>query len=161
MMPAKYFLPLLLIAALLVSIASAQQIGTPPPAPVLQSQKPEDVDVVRITTNLVQVDAVVTDNHGKVVTDLKPDEIEIFEDGHKQKITNFSYNLSVTAPTATQPKPPTADTNAPAAPPRTIRREDIKRTIAIVVDDLGLSFQSIGFVRQALKKFIDEQMQPG
>jgi VWFA-related protein len=119
------------------------------------------VDVVRITTNLVQVDAVVTDDHGKPVTDLKPTEVEIFEDNHKQKITNFSYNLNVTAPTELSTKPAIADKNAPPAPPRTLHREDIKRTIAIVVDDLGLSFQSIVFVQRALKKFVDEQMQPG
>ena len=36
-------------------------------------QKPADGDVVRITTNLVQVDAVITDKTGKLVTDLKPE----------------------------------------------------------------------------------------
>jgi len=30
-----------------------------------------------------------------------------------------------------------------------------------VVDDLGLSFESTHFVRSALKKFVDEQMQTG
>ena len=33
-------------------------------------QRPADGDVVRITTNLVQVDAVITDKNGKPVTDL-------------------------------------------------------------------------------------------
>src|SRR5262249_62358444 len=28
-------------------------------------------------------------------------------------------------------------------------------------DDLGLSFESTAYVRRALKKFVDEQMQPG
>ena len=47
---------------------------------------------------------------------------------------------------------------------RTARAEklaDVRRTIAIVVDDLGLSFESTHFVRRALKKFVDEQMQTG
>src|SRR5256714_5777649 len=157
----KYLLPLLLITSLLVSIASAQQVGTPPPAPVLQTQKPGDVDVVRITTNLVQVDAVVTDRNGKLVTDLKPEEVEIFEDGHKQKITHFTYNLTETAPTERVAKSAAIDKTAPPIPTSRIRLEDIKRTIAIVVDDLGLSFESTHFVRRALKKFVDEQMQPG
>ena len=30
-----------------------------------------------------------------------------------------------------------------------------------MVDDLGLSFESIGILRRALKKFVDEQIQPG
>ena len=45
---------------------------------------------MKITTNLVQVDAVVTDKNGKIVTDLKPEEIEILEDGRKQKIAFLS-----------------------------------------------------------------------
>ena len=157
----KFLLPLLLIVSLLVSIASAQQAGTPPPVPVLQPQKPEDVDVVRITTNLVQVDAVVTDKNGKLVTDLKPEEVEIFEDGHKQKITHFTFNLTESAPVERVAKSAPANKTAPPIPTSRIRPEDIKRTIAIVVDDLGLSFESTYFVRRALKKFVDEQMQSG
>src|SRR3989441_10714359 len=157
----KYLLPLVLVASLVGSIASAQQVGTPPPAPVLQTQKPEDVDVVRITSNLVQVDAVVTDKNGKLVTDLKPEEVEIFEDGHKQKITHFSFNLSESAPTERVAKSAATDKTAPPIPTARLRPEDIKRTIAIVVDDLGLSFESTYYVRRALKKFVDEQIQSG
>src|SRR5438477_3856538 len=54
----------------------------------------EEQDVVRITTNLVQVDAVVTKD-GKQVTDLKPEDFELFEDGRPQTITNFSYISNV------------------------------------------------------------------
>ena len=46
-------------------------------------------------------------------------------------------------------------------PPNKLRPEDVKRTIALVVDDLGLSFQSTNYVRSALRKFVDQQMQPG
>jgi len=153
----KYFLVPLLIASLLVSTGFAQQAGPPPPRP----QKPEDVDVVRITSNLVQVDAVVSDKNGKLVTDLKPEEVEIFEDGHKQKITHFSFNLSESAPTERVAKSAATDKTAPPIPTARLRPEDIKRTIAIVVDDLGLSFESTYYVRRALKKFVDEQIQSG
>lgn len=37
----------------------------------------------------------------------------------------------------------------------------IRRVIAFVVDDLGLSFSSMHTTRQALQKFVDEQMQEG
>ncbi|HXM47430.1 MAG TPA: VWA domain-containing protein [Pyrinomonadaceae bacterium] len=136
---------------------------TPPPQPSSQEiQKPGSDDVVRITTNLVQVDAVVTDKNGKIVTDLKPEEIKILEDGRVQKITNFAYYATETVPeSARQQKAAAIDKNAPVAPPTRLRPEDVRRTIAIVVDDLGLSFESTHFVQRALKKFVDEQMQPG
>jgi len=34
----------------------------------------------------------------------------------------------------------------------------VRRTIALVVDDLGLSFESTNYVRRALRKFVDQQM---
>src|SRR5207253_3146470 len=131
------------------------------PTPQQRQQQTEPEDVVRITTNLVQVDAVVTDKSGKVVTDLKPEEIQIFEDGKQKKVTHFTY-IPNELPEATQPvKPTAADKNAPPVPPARLKREDIRRTIALVVDDLGLSFESTYFVRRTLKKFVDEQMQAG
>lgn len=138
---------------------SAQQ---PSQQPTQQPQKPDEDDVVRITTNLVQVDAVVTDKNGKIVTDLKSDEVQISEDGRQQKITNFSYVSTEGSPAAAPPiRASNADKNAPPVPSARLRPEEIRRTIALVVDDLGLSFESTYYVRRALKKFVDEQMQTG
>ena len=151
---------LILVAQLAMSVLAQQAQPSPTPPPVEQQrQKPESDDVVRITTNLVQVDAVVTDKDGKLVTDLKPEEIEISEDGRKQKITHFSFNSTTTEQPVKESKP--ADRNAPPVPASQLRPEDVRRTIALVVDDLGLSFESTHFVRDALKKFVDRQMQPG
>jgi VWFA-related protein len=166
-----HFLAVILITQLSAA-ALAQQPRTPitepppppPQQPKTQPQKPEDIDVVRITTNLVQVDAVVTDKSGRVVTDLKPEEVQIFEDGKPQKTTHFSYNViesGVVAPAAKSANADKVDKNAPPTPPVALRPEQVRRTMAIVVDDLGLSFESTYFVRRALKKFVDEQMQPG
>jgi hypothetical protein len=47
--------------------------ATSPPSTGEPQKLPGDEDVVRITTNLVQVDAVVTDKSGKHITDLRPD----------------------------------------------------------------------------------------
>ena len=117
--------------------------------------------VIRINVNLVQVDAVVTDSSGKPVTDLKPEVFEVLQDGKRQQITNFSY-ISTHDPAAAKPKPAaTAKKSAPPVPPARIKPQDIRRTIALVVDDLGLSFDSMARVRGSLKKFVDTEMQPG
>ena len=140
------------------------QATTPQPGPRQgqQQQGADEDEVVRITTNLVQVDAVITDKDGRLVTDLRPEEVEILEDGRAQKITNFSF-----VPTSTDAPPPAQPSAAgdkgapPAPPPVRLRPEQVRRTVALVVDDLGLSFESTHHVRQALKKFVDEQLQPG
>jgi VWFA-related protein len=133
-----------------------------PVSPNAPQQKDEDGEVVRITTNLVQVDAVITDKDGKLVTDLRPEEIEILEDGRPQRITNFSFvsTESSAAQPLTRAAPP-ADKTAPPVPPVRLKPEQVRRTVALVVDDLGLSFESMAGVRQALKKFVDQQIQPG
>jgi VWFA-related protein len=142
-------------------VPTPQESPTKPPTEPQGAVRPTDEDVVRITSNLVQVDAVITDKSGKPITDLRPDEVEILEDGRRQKISHFSF-IKLEPPSAAQPAPPTPlDKNAAPAPPAKLRPEDVRRIIALVVDDLGLSFESTHYVRQALKKFVDQQMQPG
>ncbi len=119
---------------------------------------PPDNDVVKITTTLVQIDVTVTDSKGKIVRDLRPEEFEIFENGQKQAISNFSFVSSVRE--TTEPDRKTEKPDVPV-PTLEIRPEQIRRTIALVVDDLSLSFQSTYYVRRALKRYVDEQMRDG
>src|ERR1039458_8482866 len=63
--------------------------GQQPAAPAPDSQRPEVIFTV--TSTLVQVDAVVTDSKGHHITDLKPEDFQVFEDGKLQKLTHFSY----------------------------------------------------------------------
>lgn len=114
-------------------------------------------DVVRITTNLVQIDAVVTKD-GKYVRDLKAEDFEIYEDGRKQTITSFAFISNL--PNAPRPVSPTA-ANTPGGPPAgPIQRDVARRTVAIVVDDLGMSAESMSHVRRQVRKFIAEEIQP-
>ena len=118
--------------------------------------------VIRIDVNLVQVDAVVTNSRGRRVTDLQSPAFEILQDGKPQSITNFSYvstrpgvgaaHRVVTAKPMKGEAPP---------PPLPLRATEVRRTLALVVDDLGLAAESIPPVRNAIRNFIDEQMRPG
>src|SRR5215210_6334134 len=132
-MNTKAFLALLLLFCILLpALGQTGQMrpGTPPPLP---PQKPADDkdDVVRITTNLVQVDVVVTKN-GKIVTDLTAGDFEIFEDSKRQTITSFTYvsNIGIT------PTRPEAKDATPVSL-RSIKRDVPRRTMALVIDDLG------------------------
>src|SRR5206468_6277546 len=108
--------------------------------------------------------AAVSDKNGRPVTDLRAEDFEIYEDGRLQKITNFSF----VSPGSTASSSPAAESKlrrpgevAAPIPTVRLRPEQVQRTVALVVDDLGLSFESIHFVRDALRKFVDEQMQSG
>jgi VWFA-related protein len=125
------------------------------------SPTPDD-DVVKISTNLIQIDVIVTDKKGKIVTDLKPEDFEIYENGKKQEMTNFLFVNSVTGTKtieAVKKSNKKENKTALPIPPVQLRPEQVKRTIALIVDDLGLSFESMTRVRGSLKRFVDEQMQ--
>lgn len=163
-MTKRYLAALLLLVSIAFPTLPQQPQQSPSPAPPPGGTTPsqnakediDDQDVVRIRTNLVQVDAVVTKD-GKQVKNLTAEDFEIFEDGRKQEITNFSYvsNLPV-LPVETRP---TTRKSAPVIPPA-IRPENPHRTIALVVDDIGISAESITTLKMQIRKFINEQMQP-
>lgn len=163
----RSFLALALVHVLLMTVAGQTSVPLPTRAEQ-QDPTPQKEDVVRITSNLVQIDVTVTDKKGQPVPDLKDGDFEIYEDGRPQKITNFSFVSLGAAPTplatnskATNRVGVVAAADVAPAPPERLRPEDVRRTIALVVDDLGLSFESVHFVRKALRNFVDEQMQPG
>ena len=147
------------LLALLIFVSSrpagAQSVPPPPEPP--DAQQVDDDRPVQLSVTLVQVDAVVVDKDGRQVTDLTAADFEILEDGRPQAITDFSYVAGTPAAAAPAPAAPAAP--RPGAPAARLRPEQVRRTIAIVVD--ALAFEDIHFARRAMKKFVEEQMQPG
>ncbi len=69
--------------------APSPPLGPPPPLVV------DDDRVLKIETNLVTLPVSVLDERGRFISDLEPDDFEIFEDGVQQDI---EYFLSVEQP---------------------------------------------------------------
>ena len=144
------------IAATLVAAAALVVAQEPTPAqPPIRSTSP-----LRIAVDLVQVDAVVTDNRGRHVTDLTAADFEILQDGKPQALSAFTY-INSAAPTAASGASPDPRLPAPIGPTTPIAPDKVRRTIAIVVDDLGLSFEDTARVRDALKRLVERDIQPG
>ena len=137
--------------------ASAQNAPTQKPTPP-NAQEAEQ-DVVRITTDLVQIDAVVTDKDGNQVTNLTAGDFELLQDGKPQKISNFSYINSASPNQTASSK---TGKNSNPAPPIRVRPENAGRIITFIVDDGNCTASQIGMLasKQALEKFVNEQMQP-
>src|SRR5437773_12199052 len=65
------------------------------PSPLVQDPKPDQGDdVIRVSTELVVVNATVLDKSGKFVSGLKPADFQLFEDGSVQKIVSFTNELT-------------------------------------------------------------------
>src|SRR5437899_645057 len=58
-----------------------------------QTKSPDD-DVIRVTSNLVSLDVIVKDKKGKAITDLKPEDFTVSENGVPQKIEFFDSTLN-------------------------------------------------------------------
>jgi len=150
------FLSLLLLFSILLPALGQNKPAPPPPS----QQTIDQDDVVRINTNLVQVDVVVTKD-GKMVTDLTADDFEIFEDGRRQTITNFAYVSNVPTTSAPAPSANTAKKNKDAVVPYApVNPTEPRRIMAFVVDDLGIAWENVSLVKRQLRKFINEQMEP-
>lgn len=147
----------------LKNLPTAPSPGAIPVVPprIPQTVEHDEDDVVRITSNLVQIDAVVTDKKGRQVTDIKAEEFEILADGKPQQITNFAYVRNVPDPEPTPAALAEDKSGMAAPPPARLRPEQIRRTVAFVFNDLEMSWESVYYARRAIKKFVDEQMQPG
>ncbi len=137
-----------LFVSLLFSLSSVAQTPRPSATPPVA-----DDDVVKISTALIQLDVVVTDKNGNLVTDLKPEDFEVTENGERQPITNLSYFSSQKNTLAGG----NLTANSTGALPTV---GEVRRTVAIVIDDAGLSAQSIVLVKKELAKVISEQVQP-
>jgi VWFA-related protein len=147
----------LIVTGLILSSAFLSNAQSPTPSPV------KGDDVVKISTSVIQIDATVTDKKGNVIRDLKPGEVEVYENGKKQEITGFTFVSGAPAVEAgSTPTQTKANLNAPSyLPTGPIKAENVRRTIAVVVDDLSLSFSSVFWVKTALKKYVNEQVRDG
>ena len=144
----------LLLAMLPVAIVAAQQTPAAPPsqerAPSQEPPPPPPV-TFRVEINYVEVDAVVTDGQGRVVTDLTQADFDVLEDGRPQKVAAFSLvNLPIER--AVRPlflgAPVESDVQA-----NTVVEG---RIYVIVLDDLHVNFTNTPRVKRFLREFLEQ-----
>lgn len=151
------------LAKAILALALAATGTGQDPARNSQQSPAREQPLVRVNVDLVQMDVVVTDAKGNHIGDLKPEEFEILENGKPQRITNFSFLEGEQAVTVVKtPAPAIKDKRTPAPPiaPARIAAGEASRTIAVVIDDLGVGEQSFMAIHAALEKFIDQQVGP-
>lgn len=127
--------------------------------PKEKDQKRQDEPLLRIETELVQIDIVVTDKDGKLVRDLKREDFELYEDGKKQEITHFAIGTSAQPARwlAFEKKKP----EEKAAPATTPVEVQAGRYIVIAVDDFHIEPANLINAKRTLQRFVNTQMAPG
>jgi VWFA-related protein len=86
---------------------------------------------IRVQVNLVNLFATVRDKHKAVITGLKQDDFQVFEDGQPQEITYFS-----------------AESNLPI-------------TLGILIDTSGSEYYMLSGLKEAASRFLGRVMRKG
>ncbi len=86
---------------------------------------------IRVQVNLVNLFATVRDKHKAIVTGLKQDDFQVYEDGQLQEITNFS-----------------AESNLPI-------------TLGILIDTSGSEYYMLSALKEAASRFLGRVMRKG
>lgn len=116
------------------------------------NQTNEQEQTLKLKAELVEIRAVVTDKSGRIIDNLTRDDFELFENDTPQQVVFFSRERIGDKPsTAEAGKTNPLATLSQAKPKAT-------RTIVLFVDTLHLSPGSVHLVRQALRRFVNQQM---
>ena len=149
---------ILLVLASFTTLALTQ-------TPQKPGQEPTPDDIIRVTTELVQTDVVVTDKNDQILTDLNLEDFELYDQGKKQEIKFMEY-VGVDSPRR-------AEGNRASAPPSAlpsvvettgntgVTAKDLKRVVAFVIDDLTMQVQDLQPVRKMLLDFVNNKMLDG
>ncbi len=149
------YISLILFTFVFAASAAAQAPTSTPPIE-------EDERPVQITTSLIQLDAQVTDKDGKPLQGLTANDFRIFQDGRQQQITAVTYvdEKTSTRTVIDRKSLPKSDRKL-TAPPTNVRSRQ-GRIISFVLDDGNClaTVEGNAGMRDAMRRFIDEQMQP-
>lgn len=107
-----------------------------------ESKTQDDEDVVRVKSNLVNIDVIVKDKKGKYVADLKPEDFTISENGVRQNIVFFDAPLS-------EPGRAGASAEPDAAP---------RNYVSLVLDSQTTDVTNLKQVREGAIRYVREQV---
>ncbi len=155
-MPARIPLPFVVaLNALLALPLSFSQTSSPPAG---EADRP----VIHTTTREVLLDMVVRDKHHHPVTDLRPDEVEVYEDGVRQNVRVFrsiqgTEQMETERSIAGTQKTPalTMRTGDDAHPLNSMRQVNFVSIVFAEIAPLNLEF-----ARQAVLEFLKSDNLP-
>jgi VWFA-related protein len=113
---------------------------------------------IRTTTREVVLDVIVRDKHHHAISDLRPEEIQVFEDGTRQKINAFRNVQGVEQLQTEQElvkSKPSVSAPAPGTPSTTLRQLNFVSVVFAQIAPLNLEF-----AREAVTDFLNSDTLP-
>jgi VWFA-related protein len=128
----------MLAMAASIAVTLASQLASPP------------TPTFRTDVEYVEVDALVTDEQGRFVSNLQKDDFQIFEDGKAQTIVSFAL---VEIPTEADKRPTDAE-------PDVVNNEEPfgGRIYTLILDELHTAALRAPLVKAAARRFIEQHL---
>ncbi|HEY8164924.1 MAG TPA: VWA domain-containing protein [Gemmatimonadaceae bacterium] len=135
--------------------AQARQPNQSAPAP----QAP-DQPTFRVSVDLITTDLIVRDGRDQFVADLKPGELEVYEDGVKQDIVSLELIHGGRAYSVQAPPPPPVQEGI-ILPRNRPTNDAAGRVFLLFIDDLHLDFQQTPRTRKLLQDMLRSLIHEG
>lgn len=119
-----------------------------------QKQK-EDETTLKLTTELIEVRAVVTDKTGQPISNLTKDDFELLENNKPQEIGFFSFTR---VPGKDERPASPGNPLSPSATLANAANAKPARSIVLFADNSHISTGNLLFLKQSLRKFIDDKL---
>lgn len=138
-----------------------------PDTPVDSNLPPDTGFSLKVTSRLVDVPVVALDKKGKPVTDLKPEEFEIYDNGRKTDVRFFTAPAgevaqAVTAPAAAQPAE--ANFSNRVEQTATAATANAQPTpsggTVLLIDESHVAWNDLNYARSEMLKFVGK-LAPG
>jgi VWFA-related protein len=108
---------------------------------------------LKTTTRYVDIGLLAYDKHNKPITDLKQDEIEIYDNGRKQNVRAFRHDAPETAQAAAPS--PQAESDSFTNVTTVVREvQDAPDLLIILMDESHLAYQDLNRARGEVVRFL-------
>ena len=131
---------------------------------------------LKVTSRLVDVGLVAYDKKGHPVTDLKPEDLEVYDNGHKQELRSFALaegaerekpaaqaqaavsagpaQPAASAPAAQEPAEPSFSNRATDEPATTSAVSSEVGSTILVIDESHIAWDDMSYARSQILKFL-------
>ena len=116
---------------------------------------------IKLSVSEVRLDVVVLDKKGNPITNLNPEDFEVYQDDRRMEVLSSVYIDSQSAAVAQSFAERKDIQGIPSQRATVQTKEDVRRTILFVVDDFTMSFENGYYAKMALRNFVEKQMQLG
>ncbi|MFZ0394667.1 MAG: VWA domain-containing protein, partial [Terracidiphilus sp.] len=140
-------------------MSATEATSLPEQASGSQAPIPNTGFTLRRTTRLVEVAVVATDKHGHPITDLKPGDLEIHDNGRKETAKDFTQagvDVERAAPAAPQQAEAAEPvvTNRPASGTAEAAQQESGNTTVLLIDAAHVDFADVSYARGEILRFL-------